>query len=79
MARNRPGWRRSSWAHAGAADPMKAARAAWETTPRHEGEQADPPSAVLARAFADPLGGEFAQLADNLLRPIAAVMEPTRV
>lgn len=76
-----PLWRRTSWAHAGAgaADPMKPARAAWETTQRHEGEQADPPSAVLARAFADPLGGEFAQLADSLLRPIAAAMEPTRV
>ena len=54
-----PLWRKTSWAHASAdeADRMKAARAEWEDGFRHGGEHGDPASAVLARAFDDPLGG----------------------
>ena len=55
---------------------MKAARAAWEDGFRHGGEHGDPATAVLARAFDDPLGAEFEQVSRELLVPVAAVMEP---
>ena len=76
-----PLWRKTSWAHANAneAERMKAARAEWEDGFRHGGEHGDPATAVLARAFDDPLGVEFEQVSRELLVPVAAVMEPVRV
>lgn len=73
-----PLWRRTSWAHASAdeADRMKAARAAWEDGFHHGGERGDPASAVLARAFDDPLGAEFAQVSRELLVPVATLLVP---
>ena len=76
-----PLWRKTSWAHANAneAERMKAARAEWEDGFRHGGEHGDPATAVLARAFDDPLGAEFEQVSRELLVPVAAVMEPVHV
>jgi exonuclease V gamma subunit len=75
-----PLWRKSSWAHASAADSarMKAARSFWDDGFRHAGEHAERPCAVLARAFDDPLGAEFEALSLELLAPIAALLEPVR-
>jgi len=73
-----PLWRRASWAYAATPPgkgPAAHALATWQGDGRHHCELDDDASALLARAFADPLGTEFVRIAEALLVPVSAALE----